>query len=341
VAVQLITPQTTNENMKDLSTKYLGLQLKNPLIVGSCGLTNSVDKIVEFADNNAGAVVMKSLFEEQILAELDQNVESYNTGYPGAFDYIREYTRESVVSDYLNVLQEAKKRTDIPIIASINCVSSSEWVSFAQSVESHGADALEINISLLPTEQHKRCGDYEQVYFDVLEKLGELVSIPISLKMSRYSSALANLVARLGWTGKVAGFVLFNRYYRPDFDIDTLKVHSASVFSTPEEIATPLRWIALLAGRFDQDFVASTGVHDSQGLIKQLLAGATAVQVVSSLYKNGAPYIGELLSGLEEWMESKSFSSIDDFRGKLGYRDGEEPAGLQRVQYMKYFAGIE
>lgn len=327
--------------MKDLSTNYLGLQLKNPVLVGSCGLTGSVDKICELADNNAGAVVLKSLFEEQILAELHQNIESYNAEYPGAFDYIRAYTRESTVSDYLTLLRDAKKKAGIPVIASINCVTGNEWVSFAKAVESEGADALEINISLLPSDPRKKSEEYEKIYFDVLEKVGDLVSIPISLKMSRYSSSLANLVARLSWTGKVAGFVLFNRYYRPDFDIDTLKVRSAPVFSTPEELTTSLRWIALLAGRVEQDFAASTGVHDSAGVIKQLLAGAAAVQVVSTVYQNGPSRIGELVSGLEKWMEEKSFNSIAEFRGKLGYTDESDSEALQRIQFMKHFAGIE
>jgi len=327
--------------MKDLRTNYLGLELKNPIIVGSCGMTNSIDKIVEFAENNAGAVVLKSLFEEQILAELNQNVADFNMEYPDAYDYVRQYTRDNVVSDYLGLIREAKEKTDIPVIASINCISAEEWVSFAKSVESEGADALEINISLLPSAPHKKSDEYEKVYFDVIEKVGELVKIPISLKMSKYSSSLANLVARLSWTNRVKGFVLFNRYYRPDFDIENLSVKTAPVFSTPEEIATPLRWIALLSNRVDRDFAASTGVHDSSGVIKQLLAGAKAVQVVSSLYANGAQHINELIGGLEEWMDRRSFDTLEEFRGKLAYQDQDDSSALQRIQYMKYFAGIE
>ena len=327
--------------MKDLSTSYLGLQLKNPIVVGSCGLTSSLDKIVDFADNNAGAIVLKSLFEEQILAELNQNVESYAADYPGSYDYIREYTRENTVGEYLKLVRESKAKTDIPIIASINCVSSDEWVSFAKSVENEGADALEINISLLPSNPQKKSEDYEKIYFDVLEKVAGLVSIPIALKMSKYSSSLANLVSRLSWSGKVAGFVLFNRYYRPDFDIENLTVHSAPVFSTPDEITTPLRWIALLSGIVEQDFAASTGVHNGEGVIKQILAGAKAVQVVSTLYKNGASFIPELLAELETYMERKSFASIEDFRGKLAYQEEDDLSALQRIQYMRYFAGIE
>lgn len=327
--------------MKNLSTKYLGLQLKNPLVVGSCGLTNSLDKIKEFADNNAAAVVLKSLFEEQILSELNHNVKSWTADYPGSYDYIREYTRENAVSEYLQLVREAKKSAGIPIIASINCVSSDEWVSFAKSVESEGADALEINISLLPSDPKKKSEDYEKVYFEVLENLSDLISIPIALKMSKYSSSLANLVSRLSWTGKVSAFVLFNRYYRPDFVLENLTVHSAPVFSTPEEITTPLRWIALLANMVDEDFAGSTGVHDGEGVIKMLLAGANAVQVVSSLYQNGPSHIQTMLKDLEDWMEQKSFNSIDEFRGRLSYTDDEDQSALQRIQYMRHFAGIK
>jgi len=326
--------------MKDLSTKYLGLQLKNPVIVGSSGLTDSADKIKDLADNNAGAVVLKSLFEEQILAELSKNLTNYTADYPDAFDYIREYTRENSVSAYLSLISAAKKAVQIPVIASINCVSGKEWVAFAKSVQNAGADALEINISLLPSDPRKKCTDYEKIYFDVLEQVTSLVSIPVALKMSIYSSALANLITRLSWTGKVAGFVLFNRYFRPDFDIDNLTVRPANIFSTPEEIVMPLRWIALLAGNVGSDLAASTGVHNSAGLIKQLLAGAAAVQVVSAIYKNGPAYINELINGLAGWMESKSYDRISDFRGKLSAASSEDSAALQRIQFMKYFGGI-
>ena len=326
--------------MKDLSTEYLGLQLKNPVIVGSSGLTDSADKIKELADNNAGAVVLKSLFEEQILAELSHNLAHYTADYPDAFDYIREYTRENSVSAYLDLITAAKKAVQIPVIASINCVTGKEWVAFTRSVENAGADALEINISLLPSDPRKKCTDYEKIYFDVIEHVASVVSIPISLKMSIYSSALANLISRLSWTGKVAGFVLFNRYFRPDFDIANLTVRPAGIFSTPEEMFLPLRWIALLAGNVGSDMAASTGVHDSAGLIKQLLAGAAAVQVVSALYKNGPAHINELIKGLSDWMESKSYDRISDFRGKMSAAITDDSAALQRVQFMKYFGGI-
>lgn len=326
--------------MKDLSVNYLGLQLKNPIIVGSCGLTNSVAKISELAANNAGAVVLKSLFEEQIQAELASNMESYNTDYPEAADYVREYTRGSAVQEYIALISEAKKAVDIPVIASINCVSGAEWVSFAKSIERAGADALELNISLLPSNPTMTCQESESLYFSILEKVSSTLSIPIALKMSKYSSSLANLLARLSWKSRVGGFVLFNRFFNPDIDIDRLVVKSADIFSTPQDNNDTLRWIALLSGVIDKDLVASTGIHDSSGLIKQLLVGATAVQVVSTLYKNGSGQINSLLAGLEKWMEEKSYDSIDDFRGKLSYQQAENPAAFERIQFMKYYGGI-
>lgn len=328
--------------MKDLSTTYLGLKLKNPLIVGSCGLTNSVENIKEFAACNAGAVVLKSLFEEQIEAELASNMENYQSDYPDAYDYIRSYTRGSAVDDYLTLIAEAKKAVDIPIIASVNCISGSEWVSFAESMEKAGADGLELNISLLPSNPAKRGEETEKLYFEIVKKVSDRVTIPVSLKMSRYSAGLANLVSRLAWSTdhRIDGFVLFNRYWRPDINIDTMAMTTAEVFSTPAEITESLRWIGLLSGSVNKDFAASTGVHDSAGLIKQLLAGAVAVQVVSTVYKNGNGRIGEILAGLEQWMEEKSFSSLADFRGKLSYSNAGNPAAYERIQFMKQFAGI-
>lgn len=328
--------------MKDLSTTYLGLKLKNPVIVGSCGLTNSVEKIKELADNNAGAVVLKSLFEEQIEAELASNMESYQSDYPDAYDYIKNYTRGNAVDDYLTLISDAKAATDIPVIASVNCISSREWISMAESMEKAGADALELNVSLLPSDEKKRSEEMEKLYFDIAKKVSDQVTIPVSLKMSRYSAGLANLVSRLAWSTdhKVAGFVLFNRYYQPDINIDSMQVAPADPFSTPADITESLRWIALLAGKIEKDFAASTGVHDSAGAIKQLLAGASAVQVVSTVYKNGASQVGEIVAGIEKWMEEKSFDSVADFKGKLSYSNTDNPAAYERIQFMKQFAGI-
>lgn len=326
--------------MKDLSVQYLGLQLKNPIIVGGCGLTSSVAKIKELAEHKAGAVVLKSLFEEQIQAELSRNMAQYNTDYPEAADYVREYTRGRAVQDYIALIAEAKQAVDIPVIASLNCVSDSEWVSFAKAVEGAGADALELNIALLPSNPKVTCQEVESLTFSILEKVSASLSIPIALKMSKYSSSLSNLVTRLSWKSQVRGFVLFNRYCNPDIDIDRMSLKSADIFTSPADNTDTLRWIALLSSVIDKDLVAATGIHDSKGLIKQLLAGATAVQVVSTLYKNGPGQIGSMLDGLEKWMEEKSFGSIAAFRGRLSHKQAENPAVLERIQFMKHYGGL-
>jgi dihydroorotate dehydrogenase (fumarate) len=326
--------------MNDLSTKYLGLALKNPIIVGSCGFTNSVAKIKELADNQAGAIVLKSLFEEQIQAEYSANLQSYNTDYPGATDYIREYTRGNEVETYLKLIAEAKKAVDIPIIASINCVSSAEWVSFAKSIEEQGADAIELNVALLPSNPRLTSADNEKKYVEIINCVGDLVSIPITLKIGHYSAALAGLIQKLSWIKKVGGFVLFNRYYTPDIDIEKMIVKSADMISSPGETCNSLRWIALMYGQIDKDLVASTGVHNSEDVIKQLLAGATAVQVVSTIYKNGVARIPAMLAGLDEWMTRKSYGSLADFRGKLSYEKAADAAIFERTQFMKYYGGI-
>jgi dihydroorotate dehydrogenase (fumarate) len=328
------------DDMKDLSTTYLGLDLKNPLIVGSCGFTNSVKKIGELAESGAGAVVLKSLFEEQILADLSANLESYSTDYPGATDYVREYTRGNEVDTYLKLIAGAKKEVDIPVIASVNCVSAKEWTSFAKSVENEGADAIELNVSLLPSNPKVTSQQNEQQYFDIVSSVSEMVSIPVALKMSHYSAALANLIQKLSWTDKIAGFVLFNRFYSPDIDIDKMVVKSSELLSTPAEGTLPLRWVALLSGIVEKDLVASTGVHDSEGVVKLLLAGATAVQVVSTVYKNGMGQLGTILEGLEQWMDQKSYNTLEDFRGKLSFDKVEDPAVFERTQFMKYYGGM-
>jgi dihydroorotate dehydrogenase (fumarate) len=328
------------DDMKDLSTTYLGLDLKNPLIVGSCGLTNSVKKIGELAESGAGAVVLKSLFEEQILADLSANLESYSTDYPGATDYVREYTRGNEVDTYLKLIAGAKKEVDIPVIASVNCVSAKEWTSFAKSVENEGADAIELNVSLLPSNPKVTSAQNEQQYLDVVNSVTEMVSIPVALKMSHYSASLAHLIQKLSWTDKIAGFVLFNRFYSPDIDIDKMVVKSSELLSTPAEGTLPLRWVALLSGIVEKDLVASTGVHDSEGVVKLLLAGATAVQVVSTVYKNGMGQLGTILEGLEQWMDQKSYNTLEDFRGKLSFDKVEDPAVFERTQFMKYYGGM-
>lgn len=328
--------------MADISTTYMGLNLKNPIIVGSSGLTNTVENIKEIAENNAGAVVLKSLFEEQILSEAHKTYsgDELNNAYPEAQDYIMNYTREKDVDRYLNLIRESKEAVDIPVIASINCVTSVEWISFAKKIEEAGADALELNVFILPSDPRHEGTENEKIYFDIVEKVMKEVKIPVALKISYYFSGLAKMALKLSWTG-ISGMVLFNRFFSPDIDIDTFEVKPTNVFSTPEEISTSLRWVAMLSSRLHCDIAASTGVHDGNGLIKQLLAGAKAIQVSSVLYKNGFGEIPKMIATLESYMEKHNFSKLGDFIGKMSIKEADNPAAYERVQFMKYFSGIE
>ena len=327
--------------MTDLSTKYMGLNLKNPIIIGSSELTNSVNKIKALADSNAGAIVLKSFFEEQIMAEVSQNIHNDQSGYTDAYEYIREYTKEHNIDKYLDLIREAKKSVDIPIIASINCISDNEWISYAKKFEEAGADALELNIAILPSDFNVKSEDNEKKYFSITEKVKSQVNIPVALKMSYFSAGLANLIQQLSYSGNVDSFVLFNRYYMPDVDIDKLKVTTSSTLSSPSEISTSLRWIALLSESITKDLVASTGVHDGNAVVKQILAGASAVQIVSAFYKKGPQYINTILKDIEEWMDKKGFANIEDFKGKLSYDKAKNPAVFERTQFMRYYDNVK
>ncbi|MBC8489969.1 MAG: dihydroorotate dehydrogenase-like protein [Bacteroidetes bacterium] len=326
----------------DLTTNYMGLTLKNPIIIGSSGLTNSVEKIKKLENNGAGAVVLKSLFEEQLLVDRDRLIEQDKQyfWYPEAVDYINNYAKEFGIKEYSDLIKNAKKDIDIPIIASINCISAGEWILFANRIEDAGADALELNVSLLPSDETRSSEENEKIYFDIIKKVKAKVSIPVSLKMSFYSSGLARLIQKLSWTKNVDSFVLFNRYYSPDIDINNFKIISSNVFSQPQEITTSLRWIALLSEKVKCDLIASTGIHSGEGVVKQILAGATAVQIVSAIYKKSPEYITTILNELKDWMKNKGFNSLDEFRGKMSNKKVENPAAFERVQFMKYFGGI-
>jgi dihydroorotate dehydrogenase (fumarate) len=328
--------------MIDLSTKYMGLQLKNPIIVGSSGLTRSVDKIIEFEEKGAGAVVLKSLFEEQILhdsSHLIENSELYNS-YPEAADYIQNITKSSYIDDYIKLIRDAKKAVKIPVIASINCISKSEWVSIARDIEKAGADGLEINIFFLPYDVKISSAAYEKLYFDIVEKIKSQIKIPIALKIGYYFSGLVNTVQKLSWTG-ISSLVMFNRFFTADINLDTMKLQTSNILSSPAELAIPLRWIAILSGDIQCDISATTGIHDADGVIKQLLAGATTTQLCSTLYKNGSGQITKIIEGLAGWMEKKSYKNIADFRGKFSIRKYENPALFFRGQYMKYLFETE
>lgn len=325
--------------MADLSTNYLGLKLKNPIIIGSCGLTDSVKSIIELEKSGAAAVVLKSIFEEEITLEYDKILKQADSlGYhEEELDYFDYKIRERNISNYLELIREAKKNVEIPVIASVNCRSSHEWAYFAKNCQEAGADAIEMNIFLSPANLNRSCEQNEQLYFEMIKNVLDKVNIPVSVKISPYFSNLASMIKKLSKTG-ISGIVLFNRFFSPDFDIDKLELVPSHVLSSPKDIALSLRWIALMSQRTECDLAASTGVHDGKAVVKQLLAGAKAVEVVSTIYENGNEHIAGILDFLNDWMEAKNFGKISDFNGKMSQAESDDPAVYERVQFMKFFS---
>jgi dihydroorotate dehydrogenase (fumarate) len=323
----------------DLSTTYLGLPLRNPVIVGSSGLTDTPEKIKEWEKNGAGAVVLKSLFEEEIIFEYEEVLkEVQNTGYNmEQFDYYDFVLKKKKLDAYLALIEEAKKAVSIPVIASVNCVYSHEWTAFADKIQDAGADAIELNMFFLPSDMNRTSQEMEERYLKVINTLTARVSIPVSVKISYHFSSLGQMIKTISDTG-VSGMVLFNRFFNPDIDIERQEIKPSFVFSAPSDIAMPLRWIALMYQRVNCDLAASTGVHDGDAVIKQILAGARAVQVVSALYKNRSGTIPAMLDRLTGWMGDKGYETLCDFRGKLSHVKADDPAVLERVQFMKYYA---
>jgi len=323
----------------NLATQFMGIPIRNPIIAGSSGLSNTVEGVQKLADNEAGAVILKSLFEEQIVNEGKTGIKNNLYEHPDAYDYISNYSKQDKLDKYLDLIEKSKKKVDIPVIASINCISVNEWIDFAQNIELAGADGLELNISFLPSDDNTTSNENEKIYFEIVKKVRSIISIPVALKMSYYSSGLANLIKRLSWTEDINAFILFNRYYNPDIDINKLELKSSNLLSKPEDLSVSLRWIALLSGLIETELVPSTGVHNAEGVIKQILSGARSVQLVSTLYKNGPGYIKTILTELKEWMMSHNFSSINDFYGLLGNKIHDNKM-FERVQFMKYYGGI-
>lgn len=334
----------------DLTTNYMGLTLPTPIIAGSSGVTSSVNQVKELAANGAGAVVLKSIFEEEVMYEYADFIQTAKTKYgnPRYFDYdgqrnpIEYYDyviREKNLQKYIELIEGSKAAVDIPMIASINCFFYSvEWLSYAVNLQSAGADALELNMFFPPTDFKHSREEKEALYFKIAKKVTQAVSVPVALKISPYFTDLGPMIQRLSETD-IKGLVLFNRFFSPDFDIDKLEVKPSFVFSSPSDLSLSLRWIAVMANKVKCDLAASTGVHDAAAVIKLLLAGADAVQVVSCLYKNGSQCLKELLDSLGTWMTTKRYSKLDDFRGKLSQKRSTDPAVYERVQFMRYFGG--
>jgi dihydroorotate dehydrogenase (fumarate) len=324
--------------MANLHVEYAGLKLRNPFIISSSGLTSSLDRIRKLDSLGAGAIVLKSLFEEQIRYESGRLSEG--SDYPEAYDYVRNYTRENSVGEYLNLVKEAKRAVHIPIIASINCVSVGEWIEFSKRIQDAGADALELNVYYLPNDREKESVEYERIYFDILAKIKETLTIPLIFKIGPQFTNPTYLVNQLYYR-KADAVVLFNRFYAPDIDLDDMNFTSADVLSSPSDLRNTLRWIGIISAEVGKlPIAASTGIHSGEAAIKVLLAGAQALQVCSVLYKNGMEYLTEMIDKLESWMLKNNYKTVKEFRGKMNYGNIPDPSVYERAQFMKYFSNL-
>lgn len=325
----------------DTKSKYLGIEIESPIVAGSCGLTNNIDNLVKLEQAGAGAVVLKSVFEEQIIFDIKRNlsmmapVDSYGMSY----EYVAAHVADDSLNAHFNLIKEAKKRLHIPVVASINCYSFENWMTYTKRFQEAGADALELNMAILPYETTLSCEDVDRLFSDIITTLKKSVSIPVSIKVSQNFTDMANFMQHLSWMG-INGITLFNKPLNADIDIEKMELTHAPSLSSPEELYNTLRWTAILSNKLRCDISASTGVHTPDDVVKLLLAGAGTVQVVSSLYKNGVEYMKTLNDGLRDWMKRHDYESVDQFRGKLAVKNNESASLFFRTQFMKYFAEI-
>lgn len=321
--------------MANLETRFANLKLKNPLIAASSGLTNTLEKIKAMENAGVGAIVLKSLFEEQIESHTEKLLSI--TDYPEAADYINTYIELNHVEKYLDLIRDAKAECEIPIIASINCYKLTRWTDFAKSIENAGADALELNVLMINSGEF--VDNYlEDTYQKIVRELKKTIRIPVVLKLAKSMSNFPGLVGKLKSLG-TDGITLFNRLYNLDIDIQKMEITSGPVFSHPSDFSDTLRWTAIVSGKVpDIDIACSYGVHSWENVVKGILAGANAVQLCSMLYEQGLDVVDDILVCLEEWMDQHNYHYIDDFRGKLNFSNVPNPALYERVQFMKYFS---
>jgi len=328
--------------MSNIKTKYLGLEIDSPVVVGSCGLTNSIENLRMIEKAGAGAVVLKSLFEEQIIEERIKSAAQgmYASFHSEAMEYISQVSMNFGPDKYIKLIKDAKAELKIPVIASVNCISTEYWVEFAKKIEDAGADALEVNIAHVTQDMEKNDEEITQEYVTTFKAIKEALSIPVSVKMGQNFTNISRMVKLLENYG-AAGVVLFNRFYQVDIDIDKMELVPGYLRSSRKDITETIRWISLLSGQTKLSIGASRGVKTGSDVVKMLLAGADSVQVVSSIYKEGIEYIAKMNLEIMEWMEEKGFNSIDEFKGKLNHKNVDDPQAWERQQYIKAIVGVE
>ncbi len=322
----------------DLSTTYLGLKLKNPVVPSASPMSRTVDGIKAMEDYGASAVVLYSLFEEQIRHETNEldHFLSYGTeSYAEAISYFPK--KEDYFlgpEEYLKHIQNVKRSVDIPVIASLNGSTVGGWTDYARKIQDAGADALELNIYHVPTDPEKTGSYVEQMYLEILQAVKAKVTIPVAVKLSPFFSSMANMAKRLDKRG-ANGLVLFNRFYQPDINLDELEVEPSVVLSSSDSSRLPLRWIAILFKTVKADLAATTGIHTGEDVIKMTMAGANVTMVCSSLLRNGPKRIAEILTGVQKWMIEREYESLDQMRGSMSHKSVANPSALERANYMK------
>ena len=324
--------------MVDLTTTYLGLKLKNPLVASPSPLSEKVSNIERMEEEGISAVVLYSLFEEQIIhesLELDHYLSRGTDTFAEAMSYLPDVGKFTLAPEvYLERLSEAKNAVGIPVIGSLNGVSSGGWIEYAKKIEDAGADALELNIYFLPTDLNLTSSELEDNYVKLVSDVRAKVSIPLAVKLSPFFTALPNMARRLVGAG-ANGLVLFNRFYQPDFDLAALEVTPHLVLSTSQELRLPLRWIAILYGKLQADLALTTGVHTAEDALKAVMAGASVAMTTSALLRQGPGVISAILEGMQTWMVEHEYESIQQMKGSMSQGAVAEPAAFERANYMK------
>jgi dihydroorotate dehydrogenase (fumarate) len=324
--------------MVDLTTTYMGLKLKNPLVPSASPLSANLDTVKRMADAGAAAITLHSLFEEQIEFEaeaLTHFLEHGTEQFAEALTYfppMHEYRRQP--DEYVEHIRNCKEAVDIPIIASLNGVSTGGWTGYAKKFEEAGADAVELNIYYIPTNDTLMSYDVEDLYVKLLKEVKKHVGIPVAMKLSPYFSAMPHVASMLDAEGADA-LVLFNRFYQPDIDIEELEVTPNLQLSTPVEMRLPMRWIAILYGHLDCSMALTSGIHSSEDVIKAVMVGADVANICSVLLKEGTGKIDELLQGVSAWLEEHEYESLEQMKGSMSHRSVAEPAAFERANYMK------
>lgn len=324
--------------MPDLKTKYLGLELKNPLVASAGPFCKDVGQILRMQDTGVAAVVLHSLFEEQINLEsndLDRFLSQETESFAEALSYFPDMQSYNVGPEgYLQHIRKVKEAVDIPVIASLNGVSTGGWIRYAKLMEEAGADGLELNVYYMPTDMDLDSARIEQMYSDLVSHVKASVRVPVAVKLGPFFSAIPNMVKRLDTAG-ANGVVLFNRFYQPDFDLESLEVAPNLALSDSSELLLRLHWVAVLFGAVKADLAITGGVHTAEDVVKSMMAGARAAMMTSALLRNGPDYPAKVLANLVEWMEKHEYVSIAQMQGSMSKRAVAEPAAFERANYMK------